>query len=239
KKDSPASILHKLAEQIQKGDHITKDILTQVFSNKEMQTFLRDILEQQMFLGIKEVAEGERIQKLYKNLASKIDKIDMLLQNTGIKDIPMSQTLADVRGNIEFMNQLNQTYTYAQIPLKMANQNVSAQLYVYTNKRDLSDPERDLTAFLHLDLEHLGGTDVSIHMKKKQVDTKFYMDNDKSFALVQANMPILQERLRQKGYSCTMKVLNEEKKIDFVEDFLKKDAPSTAQLHRYSFDVRA
>jgi hypothetical protein len=28
-------------------------------------------------------------------------------------------------------------------------------------------------------------------------------------------------------------------KVDFVEDFLKADVKSTAQVRRYSFDVRA
>ena len=121
----------------------------------------------------------------------------------------------------------------------MTGQNASGQLYVYTNKRDLGDPDRDLTAFLHLDMDHLGSTDVSVRMHKKDVDTKFYMDSDESYALIKKHMPKLQERLRQKGFNATIYVENEGKKVNFVEDFLKKDAPSAGQLHRYSFDVRA
>ena len=38
---------------------------------------------------------------------------------------------------------------------------------------------------------------------------------------------------------CTLIVNNESKKVNFVEDFLKKDQPSAGQVRRYSFDMRA
>ena len=56
-------------------------------------------------------------------------------------------------------------YTYAQIPLKMSGQHASGELFVYTNKKALAQGEKDLTAFLHLDLDHLGSTDVSVRMR--------------------------------------------------------------------------
>ena len=237
--DSPAAILHKLSHFIMHSDNVSKEALTELFSSKEMQTFLRDVLEGQMYLTPEDVADGEKVKKLYERLDSKAQKLEQLLLSAGIKDTPLAQTVADVRGNIDFMNQLNQTYTYVQIPLKMSGQNASGQLYVYTNKRDLGDPERDLTAFLHLDMDHLGSTDVSVRMHRKDVDTKFYMDSDEAYALVKAHMPELEARLRKKGFNASIYVENEGKKVNFVEDFLKKDAPSAGQLHRYSFDVRA
>ncbi|MBQ6844973.1 MAG: flagellar hook-length control protein FliK [Agathobacter sp.] len=237
--DSPASLLNKLSNIILNGENISKDTLMELFSSKSMQGFLREVLEGQMYLTPEDVADSEKVKKLYERLETKTQKLESLLLSAGIKDTPLAQTVADVRGNIDFMNQLNQTYTYVQIPLKMSGQNASGQLYVYTNKRDLGDPERDLTAFLHLDMDNLGSTDVSVRMHRKDVDTKFYMDSDESYALVRAHMPELEARLRKKGFNASVYVENEGKKVDFVEDFLKKDAPSSGQLHRYSFDVRA
>lgn len=238
-KDSPGALLNKLANFILNNENVSKDALNQLFSSKDMRVFLRDVLEGQMYLKPEDVADGEKVKKLYERLESKAQSLESLLVNAGLKDTSLAQTVNDVRGNIDFMNQLNQTYTYVQIPLKMTGQNASGQLYVYTNKRDLGDPDRDLTAFLHLDMDHLGSTDVSVRMHKKDVDTKFYMDSDESYALIKKHMPKLQERLRQKGFNATIYVENEGKKVNFVEDFLKKDAPSAGQLHRYSFDVRA
>ena len=62
----------------------------------------------------------------------------------------MHKTAADIQGNVEFMNQINQAYTYVQIPLQMSGQNASAELFVYTNKKALAEGDRELTAFLHL-----------------------------------------------------------------------------------------
>lgn len=140
---------------------------------------------------------------------------------------------------MEFMNQVNQMYTYAQIPLKMSGQHASGELFVYTNKKALAQGEKDLTAFLHLDLDHLGSTDVSVRMRGREVSTCFYLDNDTAYALLEKNYPVLEARLEKKGYHCKIDVVNEEKHVNFVDDFLKMDQPAATQLHRYSFDMRA
>lgn len=237
--DSPAVMINKLSRFIMTGETVSKDALQSLFSSKDMQQFLRDAFEGQMYLTPEEVADADKVKKLYERLESKTQRLESLLNQIGLQETPLAQTVSEVRGNVEFMNQLNQAYTFVQIPLKMAGQNASGQLYVYTNKRNLNDPDKELSAFLHLDLDNLGSTDVSIKMLRKKVDTKFYMETDEAFELVKAHMPELEERLRQKGFDAKIYVENEGKKVNFLDDFLKKDAPSTGQVHRYSFDVRA
>lgn len=237
--DSPAVMINKLSRFIITGETVSKDALQSLFSSKDMQQFLRDAFEGQLYLTPEEVADADKVKKLYERLESKTQRLESLLNQVGLQETPLAQTVSEVRGNVEFMNQLNQAYTFVQIPLKMAGQNASGQLYVYTNKRNLNDPDKELSAFLHLDLDNLGSTDVSVKMLRKKVDTKFYMETDEAFELVKAHMPELEERLRQKGFDAKIYVENEGKKVNFLDDFLKKDAPSTGQVHRYSFDVRA
>lgn len=237
--DSPAEMLSKLSRFILSGETVSKDALQALFSSKDMQQFLRDTLENQMYLTPEEVADADKVKKLYERLEFKSQRIESLLNQAGLKETPLAQTVTDVRGNVEFMNQLNQAYTYVQIPLKMAGQNASGQLYVYTNKRDMNDPDKELSAFLHLDLDNLGSTDISVKMLHKKVDTKFYMETDEAFELIKAHMSELEERLRKKGFDAKVYVENEGKKVNFLDDFMKKDAPPTGQVHRYSFDVRA
>ena len=237
--DSPAVLLNKLAHFIVTSETVSKEGLQTLFSSKDMQQFLRDALENQMYLTPEEVADVDKVKKLYERLESKTQRLEGALQQAGLQETPLAQTVTETRGNIEFMNQLNQAYTYVQIPLKMTGQNASGQLYVYTNKRDLSDPDKELSAFLHLDMDHLGSTDVSVKMLHKKVDTKFYMESDQAFDLIKAHMSELEERLRKKGFDAKIYVENEGKKVNFLDDFLKKDTPSTGQVHRYSFDVRA
>ena len=45
--------------------------------------------------------------------------------------------------------------------------------------------------------------------------------------------------LQKKGYNCNINIVNEGHKVNFVNDFLKQEKPSSLKLHRYSFDMRA
>ena len=138
------------------------------------------------------------------------------------------------------MNQLNQVYAYVQIPLKLAGQNAQSELYVYADKRKKQEKDGELTAFLHLDLDHLGATDVSIKLAQKKVATNFYLADDASYQIILENMHILEKRLEEKGYNVRIQVTNQEEKANFVEELLKKGTPSAGgMVHRYSFDVRA
>jgi flagellar hook-length control protein FliK len=138
------------------------------------------------------------------------------------------------------MNQINQMYAYVQIPLKMAGQNAHSDLYVYTDKRKKQEKDGELTAFLHLDLDHLGSTDVSIKLLQKQVSTNFYLADDASYELILANMDKLKKRLEEKGFQAKIQVTNQEEKVNFVENLLNQGSSSgRGMVHRYSFDVRA
>lgn len=161
---------------------------------------------------------------------------------TGNENSALGHSVEQVRSNVEFMDQINQIYNYVQIPLKMNGHHANGDLYVYTNKRRVRGENGELSAFLHLDMEHLGSTDVSVKMKGKSVDTNFSFSDDESYALVEKYLPILDAKLSALGYNVTLTVSSNGEKMDFVEDFLKKDLPgagSTGVVHRYSFDVRA
>ena len=218
---------------------LEREHLGKLFSSKEFQTLIRDTAEQQWMAKPKDLEEGDYVSRLYERLNSQMEKIELALKNAGQEHTAFSQMAGEVRSNVEFMNQVNQMYTYAQIPLKMSGQHASGELYVYTNKKSLEQGEKDLTAFLHLDLDHLGSTDVSVRMRGREVDTRFYMGTNEAYALLEKNYPVLEACLEKKGYHCKIHVVNEEKHVSFVDDFLKMDRPSAGQLHRYSFDMRA
>ena len=207
------------------------------FASKEYQSVLKELMQEQWLVKPEEL-DGEQLKESYKKVLQQSNQLEQIVRSTGLEQQQLLQTTADIRGNVEFMNQLNQIYTYVQLPLKLSGQNANGDLYVYTNKKNLNDPDTELSAFLHLDLEHLGSTDVSVKMLRKNVKTNFYFSDDASYELVQKHLPILEAKLNQKGYTCTFTVTNDDKKVDFVQDFLKKDMPSAGVLHRYSFDVR-
>lgn len=216
------------------------DTLRHLFSGEAFKLMLKEALEQQWMIKPGDLEKNpKKLDGLYDKIEKQITNMEIILKASGVVN-PKAEALADnIRGNIEFMNQINEAYTYVQVPLKMNEKNASGQLYVYTNKKSMSNPDKELSAFLHLDLEHLGGTDVSIKMLHRKVTTNFYLDSDESYALVKQFLPVLEKRLQDKGYNCELNVNSGLKQMNFVAGFLKKDLPPTGQVHRYSFDIRA
>ncbi len=213
--------------------------VSKLFASKEFQTLLRNVMEKQWTMRPEEVTNGEKVSQFYEKMERQMNQIEHAMQLAGATENNFSASASQVQSNVEFMNQMNQIYTYVQIPLKLTGQNASGELYVYTNKKNLSNPDAELTAFLHLDLDHLGSTDVSVKMLRKNVDTRFYIDNDASYDLLEKHLPILEKRLQKRGYTCKISITNESKKVDFVTDFLEQDLPPAGTLRRYSFDMKA
>ena len=236
---SAEEFLKNLNQLFKENEFPQKEALFKLFSGKEYQTILKKAVENQWYLEPQETGSKETIEKLYNRLQTQMNRLDEFIKQAGSGTESLQKAVADVRGNIEFMNQINQIYNFVQLPLKMNGQNVNSELYVYTNKKNPRDMDGELSAFLHLDMDHLGSTDISVKMKGTAVKTNFYMADDASYELILAHAEELAERLENKGYQCQIEVKSEEKDMDFVEDFLKHDMPSAGKVYRYSFDVRA
>lgn len=238
--DKPVmQLLNELKGLLQSDANLPKEAMTRLFSSKEFGAVLKDALMQQWTIKPEELTGSDKINKLYEKMSSKLTAMAEMVENTGKDASGFMQLANEVKNNVSFMNQINELYTYVQLPLKMSGQNASGELYVYTKKNALRDADKELSAFLHLDMEHLGPTDVSVKMLHKEVSTDFYLQDDRAYALLEQFLPTLQEALKKKGYNCNVSVVNEAKHVNFVEDFLKKEKPAAGQLHRYSFDMRA
>ena len=234
-----SDFLRTVSQLLSENNGMASQSIQKLFGSDAYKSLLRNVMEQQWLIQPEALKQEKKISQLYEKLEQQMRQVEDALKEAGVTKTRFPETAAEVRGNIEFMNQLNQAYTYVQVPLKMSGQNANGELYVYTNKKNLRDPDAELSAFLHLDLEHLGSTDVSVKMQHRNVKTNFYMADDASYDLVEKYLPILEQKLKDKGYQCTITMTKEEKKVSFGDDFLRKDMPQTGTLHRYSFDVRA
>lgn len=234
-----SDFLRTVSQILSENNGMASQSIQKLFGSDAYKNLLRNVMEQQWMIQPEALKQEKKISQLYEKLEQQMRQVEDALKEAGVTKTRFPETAAEVRGNIEFMNQLNQAYTYVQVPLKLSGQNANGELYVYTNKKNLRDPDAELSAFLHLDLEHLGSTDVSVKMQHRNVKTNFYMADDASYDLVEKYLPILEQKLKDKGYQCTITMTKEEKKVSFGDDFLRKDMPQTGTLHRYSFDVRA
>lgn len=234
-----SDFLRTVSQILSENNGMASQSIQKLFGSDAYKSLLRNVMEQQWLIQPEALKQEKKISQLYEKLEQQMRQVEDALKEAGVTKTRFPETAVEVRGNIEFMNQLNQAYTYVQVPLKMSGQNANGELYVYTNKKNLRDPDAELSAFLHLDLEHLGSTDVSVKMQHRNVKTNFYMADDASYDLVEKYLPVLEQKLKDKGYQCTITMTKEEKKVSFGDDFLRKDMPQTGTLHRYSFDVRA
>ena len=234
-----SDFLRTVSQILSENNGMASQSIQKLLGSDAYKSLLRNVMEQQWLIQPEALKQEKKISQLYEKLEQQMRQVEDALKEAGVTKTRFPETAAEVRGNIEFMNQLNQAYTYVQVPLKMSGQNANGELYVYTNKKNLRDPDAELSAFLHLDLEHLGSTDVSVKMQHRNVKTNFYMADDASYDLVEKYLPVLEQKLKDKGYQCTITMTKEEKKVSFGDDFLRKDMPQTGTLHRYSFDVRA
>lgn len=234
-----SDFLRTVSQILSENNGMASQSIQKLFGSDAYKSLLRNVMEQQWLIQPEALKQEKKISQLYEKLEQQMRQVEDALKEAGVTKTRFPETAAEVRSNIEFMNQLNQAYTYVQVPLKMSGQNANGELYVYTNKKNLRDPDAELSAFLHLDLEHLGSTDVSVKMQHRNVKTNFYMADDASYDLVEKYLPVLEQKLKDKGYQCTITMTKEEKKVSFGDDFLRKDMPQTGTLHRYSFDVRA
>ena len=238
KKDAPVKEL-----LLSINDHVSSspEKLKKLVASGDMKELLTAAFSEKYTLEPKELKEKGSIDDMYKKLSRDMQKISEAVKEFPPIAQPVQQAAQEVRNNLDFISQVNQMYEYIQLPLKLSGQDATGDLYVYANKKKAKEETDEVTAFLHFDMEHLGSTDISVKLRGKNVDTRFYMADDASYDLIANNIHILEHKLEELGYNCRIGVESGGKPVNFVEDFLKKDAPTAknASLLRYSFDVRA
>ena len=113
-------------------------------------------------------------------------------------------------------------------------------MYVYNRRRNKKINDDTLTAFLHLQLDYLGATDINISLKKNSVTAKFTLDDETSRNLVEDNLGELAERLEKIGYNVTISTELSEKKSQEFNAILPitSNNENAVSIKRYIFDIR-
>ncbi|MCM1136882.1 MAG: flagellar hook-length control protein FliK [Clostridium sp.] len=215
-----------------------KKAFFELLEGKEFKTLLKNEMSKQWLLTPEEVAEERSVDKLYERMNNQMNRLNQALSQNLRPDTPLAKTVSNVSDNINFMNQLNQMFTYVQIPLKMQGQNANGELFVYTNKKSLARKDGSVSALLHLDMEHLGSVDVHVSMTNQKVSTKFYLQDDSALDLIADHIDILNKRLESRGYSMNAEFINQTEDTNVMDEILKQGKNISA-LAGYSFDARA
>ena len=218
---------------------VSKHVIKNIFGSDSYKSLIDNMAREQWTLDPADVAKGDPVKKLYEKLELSMRQIEQATASMEKAGSQVTKATAEIRSNIDFMNQVNQNFTYVQLPIRMSNQNTNTELFVYRNKMSKSDDD-EISAFLHFDMDHLGSTDISVKLRNRNVDTKFYMEDERSYELIMNNIDILKKKIEDKGYNCNINVENEGNQKNLVSDFLTHDTKgTTTPVSRYSFDVRA
>lgn len=223
----------------QNSGSISKEQLTELIGSKAYKRILKDVATEKMTLKPEELTKEHAVKDLYQRMEQQMFRLKEIADAYPKVSEAVAKAANNVSSNIDFMNAINQMYTYVQLPLKMSGQNVNGELYVYSNKSGEKSENDELTAFLHFDMDNLGPVDISVKLKERNVTTKWYLEDVKSLELIENNIDLLTKRLQDKGYNCQFGFENQGKNQNFVDELLQADKGGNGQLHRYSFDVRA
>lgn len=225
------------------GNTQEAESLQRLFSGKVWKNLLESTVKTQWSLTPETLPKEGEVGKVYEKIVKSLHTLNETLQQSGTANTALQESITNLSENIDFMNQLNQMYTYVQLPLKMQNGEKNGELYVFTNKRSLAEKDGEVSALLHLTMEHLGPLDVYVKMNQGKVSTEFTVEKEETLLFLEKNMSILTDRLQKRGYdiSCKMKVKDEAGEPENpVERLLTEKQNGTVSVHaQYAFDVRA
>lgn len=235
------NLVKNLLPKAMRGEISGKD-MQQLLGGKEFQALLKEEIGRQWTIEPRDVADKKQVEQLYERIREQTARLTQALEMAGKTDTPVARSVQNLQNNVDFMNQLNHLYTYVQLPLKMLGNEAHGDLYVYTNKKNLAAKDGQVSALLHLDMEHLGPLDVYVTMKEKQVSTNFTVADEDVLSLIEAHIDTLNERLTNRGYSLktqmSVKEAAEEAEESVMQTILNQQK-NISVLSRTSFDMRA
>ena len=239
----PKEVLALIREFIPKSgtDTTNEHVMERILSGREFQELLKSEVGRQWLIEPKDVADPHKVEQLYERVREQSMRLQEAMQAAGKADVPVARSVQNLQSNVDFMNQLNHMFAYIQLPLKLAGNNAHGDLYVYTNKKNLAAKDGNVSALLHLDMEHLGPLDVYVTMQQNKVNTNFTLHDESALDLIEQHIHLLDERLVKRGYNlkAQFSVKEEEEQENGIMQTILNQQKNISVLSRTSFDMRA
>lgn len=224
------------------GEHeMPSQMLERLFAGKEFEGLLKAEVGRQWLIEPRDVADPHKVEQLYERIREQSMRLNEAIQTTGKGDLPVARSVQNLQNNVDFMNQMNHMFAYIQLPLKLAGNNAHGDLYVYTNKKNLAAKDGNVSALLHLDMEHLGALDVYVAMQQNKVSTNFTLQDESALDLIEQHISLLDERLTKRGYAlkAQFQIKEDEEQDGGIMQKILDQEKNISVLSRTSFDMRA
>lgn len=225
------------------GENMPKEAFNNIIKSPVFKEKITKLLMDRLYLNPPKLSEDKKIVKNeVDKIYDKLNKLTEMIKNMpeNVKSENLSLAGDKLSKNMNFMNELNNIEAYVQVPVKFSEGNKNGDLYVYNRRRNKKINDDTLTAFLHLQLDYLGATDINISLKKNSVTAKFTLDDETSRNLVEDNLGELAERLEKIGYNVTISTELSEKKSQEFNAILPitSNNENAVSIKRYIFDIR-
>lgn len=230
-----------LAKEAQLG-HLPKEILNQLFEKEPFLKLVSKALEEQWLLKPNEVEDGKNINEFYQRLHKHVSSLSAMASEAVGASATLTQSLTQMKENVDFLNSLSQMIPYVQLPLKLNGQSATGDLYVFADKKSLSEKGENITAALHLDMEYLGHLDVFVKLVNTKVETDFKVESDATLQFLSDHIDVLNERLQKRGYDLTVNLDMMKEPASIKTDLMKGSNDEEIEkepIAYYRLDVRA
>lgn len=239
-------LLSNISGYLKQDGHVTEQGIRSFFQSDNYRKLLKKGIQEQWLMKPENMKEPKEIDRLYEKIYEQSGKLEESLDQSGHSNRQFSDQAQNMRDNIQFMQQLNQQFIFAQLPMKMNGQEANSELFVYANKKKLQQNAEGVRLLLHLDMPHLGSTDVLVTLRDKKLHARFTLEDQTSVSVIADNMVELSRRLEEKGFHFTNEVMKTEPKPEapsptlsedrLVEEMLNQDL--VTGVKRYTFDMR-
>lgn len=218
---------------------VADNVIRQFLQQDGFQNVLSEVVKKAFSLNPRQMKEPKEIDELYESILKHTKSFEDAVASNGGNPKEFQQNFQNMRQNLQFMNELNQQMIYAQMPVKLSNKQANSELYVYADKRKLQQKKDGISVMLHLDMDHLGATDVKVTLTGSNVHARFYLNDQDSVDIVTENMNQLAKQLADRGFSLTNEVVKRQPQESInkvVDEIIDENAERS--IKRYTFDAR-
>ena len=232
----------EMLQQIIKGlaeNHADAETVRTVITSNEFKKMLSELVKTSWSIDPKAMKKPKEIDELYSKISRQSKAFEEALSAKNGDTGQFNQSSQNMRQNMSFMEQINNQMVYAQMPLKLSNQNANSELFVYADKRKLAQKEDGISVMLHLDMDNLGMTDNKVTLTGTNVNARFYLNDQQSVDIVAENMNQLENRLLERGFSLSNEVVKRQPQESInkvVDEIIDENAERS--IKRYTFDMR-
>lgn len=240
--NNSCTVIALLSEVNQHMDVMDSNQQTALLKSPAYHSIMKEAILSQWTLRPSDLKNQGSIEHFYEQLENDFKELLHIFNaskdTTNFSMEVANKQVQNLQDNVEFMKTLNQVFPYVQIPLKLSNQNVHSELYVYKRKKANIDDTQNVSVLLHLDMEQLGPLDIHLDLLKTKIHTKIYTNTIESKLILDDHIDLLKTVLEKKGYAFHCEIMKREEKKDHMKE-ISKQADGEVQMKRYSFDIRA